>query len=127
MGEVRFGARPAASGDDEYDFAISDDGQTFTLRFSELQAKVDASAGPDLVAARVFCLVLPVDGGDHGVDISFRTDGIMSAMEGGSGYAVLGVNGSCSSSSCTRGRFGSLASPTIRTDLGRSSGHESSR
>jgi hypothetical protein len=90
MGEVRFRARPPASGDDEYDIAISDDGQAFTLRLSELQAVVDASASPDLVAARVFCVVLPVD---HGVDISFRTNGIMSAMEGGSGYAVLSVNG----------------------------------
>jgi hypothetical protein len=55
-------------------------------------AVVDAGVSPDLVAARVFSLVLPVDGGDHGVDISFRTDGIMSATEGGSGYAVLSVN-----------------------------------
>jgi uncharacterized protein YegP (UPF0339 family) len=93
MGEVRFRTRPAASGGDEYDFAVSDDGQAFTLRFSELQAVVDAGAGPDLVAARVFCVVVPVDGGDDGVDISFRTDGVMSALEGGSGFAVLDVNG----------------------------------
>jgi uncharacterized protein len=106
MGEVRFRTRPPASGDDEYDIAITDDGLAFTLHFSELQAVVDAGVSPDMVAARVFSLVLPIDGGDHGVDISFRTEGIMSAMEGGSGYALLSVNGSTAIRQFPSGTFG---------------------
>jgi hypothetical protein len=65
MGEVRFRTRPPASGDDEYDIAITDD-----------------------------------------VDISFRTEGIMSAMEGGSGYALLSVNGSTAIRQLPSGTFG---------------------
>lgn len=96
MGAVTFRSRPAASGDDGFDISISDDGQAFTLRFAEIQADVDAGKSPDMVAARVFSAVLPVDGGDNGVDISFTTSGFAIASEGASGYAVLSVNGKAS-------------------------------
>src|SRR6266508_787806 len=93
MSPVTFRSRPAASGDDGFDVSISEDGQVFTLRFAAIQAEVDAGKSPDMVAARVFSAVLPVDGGDNGVDISFATSGFAFASEGASGYAVLGVNG----------------------------------
>lgn len=93
MSAVTFRSRPPAAGDDGFDISISDDGQAFTLRFSSLQAAVDAGTSPDMVAARVFSAVLPIDGGDKEVDISFATSGFALATEGASGYAVLSVNG----------------------------------
>jgi hypothetical protein len=90
---MRFRSRPAASGDDGFDISISDDGLAFTLRFAEIQAEVDATKSPDLVAARVFSAVLPLDGRDNGADISFAVGGFAFATEGASGYAVLDVNG----------------------------------
>lgn len=90
---MRFRSKPAASGDDGFDIGISDDGLVFTLRFAEIQAEVDAGKSPDLVAARVFSAVLPLDGGDNGADISFSTGGFAFATEGASCYAVLSVNG----------------------------------
>jgi hypothetical protein len=91
--EMGFRSRPAASGDDGFDISISDDGLAFTLRFAEIQAEVDATKSPDLVAARVFSAVLPLDGGDTGANVSFTTSGFAFATEGASGYAVLSVNG----------------------------------
>jgi hypothetical protein len=93
---MRFRSRPAASGDDGFDISISDDGLAFTLRFAEIQAEVDAGKSPDLVAARVFSAILPLDGGDNGTDISFAAGGFASATDGASGYAVLSVNGKTS-------------------------------
>ena len=94
MGEVRFRSRPAASGDDGFTISISEDGQAFTLVFSGLQAEVNATTSP--AVARVFSLVLPVDGADSGTDISFATSGFAFAEEGTSGTAVLSVNGQTS-------------------------------
>jgi hypothetical protein len=96
MSAATFRSRPPASGDDGFDISISDDGQAFTLRFAEIQAEVDAGKSPDLVTARVFSAVLPVDGGDNGVDISLAASGFALATEGANGYVVLSVNGQTS-------------------------------
>jgi uncharacterized protein YegP (UPF0339 family) len=93
MGNARFRSAPAAGGDDGFQIDISDDGLAFTLTFAELQAVVDAGVSPDLVSSRVFSAVLPVDGGEHGVDLAFRVSGVAIATEGAGGYAVLSVNG----------------------------------
>jgi hypothetical protein len=96
MNAAKFGAGSTGSGDDGFDLSISDDGQAFTLSFAEIQADVDAGKSPDLVAARVFSAVVPVDGGNNGVGIAFTTQGFAFATEGANAYAVLSVNGQTS-------------------------------
>jgi hypothetical protein len=96
MSAAKFGSGATGSGDDGFDLSISDDGQAFTLTFAEIQAEVGGGKSPDMVAARVFSAVLPVDGGDNGVDISFTTQGFAIATEGANAYAVLSVNGQTS-------------------------------
>jgi hypothetical protein len=100
---MRFRSKPVASGDDGFDIGISDDGLVFTLRFAELQAEVDARKSPDLVAARVFSAVLPMDGGANGANISFAASGFAFATEGASCFAVLSVNGKTSVEHFTAG------------------------
>jgi uncharacterized protein YegP (UPF0339 family) len=68
----------------------------FLKRFAGIQTEVDASKSPEMVAVRVFSLVLPVDGAGNGVDISFVTSGYTIVGEGASGSAVLSVNGKTS-------------------------------
>jgi uncharacterized protein YegP (UPF0339 family) len=89
-------AQTFASGDDDFALAVSDDGQVFTLTFSDVQAIADPSKSPAPVAARLFSLVLPVDGGGNGLGISFAASGFAFTSEGASGYAVLSVNGQTS-------------------------------
>jgi hypothetical protein len=96
MSAAKFGLGATGSGDDGFDLSISDDGQAFTLTFAEIQADVAAGKLPDLAAARVFSAVLPVDGADNGVEISFTTQGFAIATEGANAYAVLSVNGQTS-------------------------------
>jgi hypothetical protein len=93
MSAAKFGSGSTGSGDNGFDLSISDDGQVFTLNFAEIQADVDAGKSPDLIAARVFSAVVPVDGGDKGVDIAFAAQGFAFATEGASAYALLSVNG----------------------------------
>jgi uncharacterized protein YegP (UPF0339 family) len=96
MSEAKFRSRPQASGDDGFTIDISEDGQALTLSFAEIQVEVDAGKSPEMVAARVFSLVLPMDGAGNDVDISFVTSGYAFVSEGASGYAVLSVNGKTS-------------------------------
>lgn len=96
MGEARFRSRPASVGDDSFTIDISDDGQVFRLTFGELQAEVDAGKSPDVVAARVFSLVLPLDGAGTGADISFAASGYALVSQGARGFALLSVNGRAS-------------------------------
>jgi len=93
MSAVRFRKSPSyASGQDDYQLSVSDDGQVFTLTFSDLQAVIDKAMSPT-AAARLFSLVLPVDGGADGVDIFFRASGFALTTEGSTAHAVLSVNG----------------------------------
>lgn len=93
MSGAKFGPGSTGSGDKGFDLSISDDGQAFTLSFAEIQADVDAGKSPDLVAARVFSAVVPVDGSSNGVDITFTAQGFAIATEGANAYALLSVNG----------------------------------
>jgi hypothetical protein len=93
MSAVKFGPGSTGSGDNGFDLSISDDGQAFTLSFAEIQVDVDAGKSTDLIAARVFSAVVPVDGGDNGVDIAFTTQGFAFATEGARAYSLLSVNG----------------------------------
>jgi hypothetical protein len=45
------------------------------------------------VVARVFSAAVPVEGGDDGVNIAFRTQGVAIVTEGAYAYALLSVNG----------------------------------
>lgn len=96
MGEARFHMKPTAGIDDDFDIGISKDGKAFTLSFGELQADVGSGKSPEMVAARVFSLVLPMDGAGNGVDITFVTSGHAIATEGARGFALLSVNGKTS-------------------------------
>jgi uncharacterized protein YegP (UPF0339 family) len=118
MGEVRFRSRPAASGDDGFTFSISQDGQAFTLELSDLHAQVKAGSPP--AVARVFSLVLPVDG----ADIRLVASGFALMEEGTSGTAVLGANGQSSVERFPAGADGSFepvllleAGPTAEVQL----------
>jgi uncharacterized protein YegP (UPF0339 family) len=97
MSGVKFRPAPTyASGGDDFQLSVSEDGQVFTLTFAGVQAVLPSGASPAPVAARLFSLVLPVDGGGNGVDISFRASGFALTTEGTSAYAVLSVNGDTS-------------------------------
>src|SRR5271170_3603588 len=50
MTGATFGSGWSGSGDNGFDVSISQDGQTFTLRFAEIEADVDKS--PDLFPAQ---------------------------------------------------------------------------
>lgn len=93
MNAAKFGSGSIGIGDDGFDLSISDDGKAFTLTFAEIQAEVDAGKSPDLVEARVFSAVVPVEGGNDDVEISFTTQGFAIATEGANAYALLSVNG----------------------------------
>jgi len=97
MSGIKF--RPAqtfASGDGDFTLSVAPDGQVFTLLFSDIQAIVDPSESPTPVAARLFSLVLPVDGGTNGLDITFAASGYAFTSKGARGYTVLSVNGQTS-------------------------------
>ncbi len=89
-------AQSFASGDDDFALDVSDDGQAFTITFSDIQAAADPSESPAPVAGRLFSLVLPVDGGSNGLGISFAVSGYAFTTEGARGYSVLSVNGQTS-------------------------------
>lgn len=92
--KAAFGLRPTHSSDNGFDISVSPDRQAFTIRFSDLEARVGAAGqAPTPIATRMFSLVLPVDGGDDGVDISFGVSGYAFATEGTSGFIVFDVNG----------------------------------
>ena len=91
MSGATFGSGWTGSGDNGFDISISQDGQTFTLRFAEIEAEVGKS--PDLFAARVFSAVLPIEGGSGDADITFSVSGYAFVTEGASAYSLLSVNG----------------------------------
>jgi uncharacterized protein len=94
---VKFRPAPTyASGGDDFQISVSEDGQVFTLTFSDVQAVLDSGGSAAPAVARLFSLVLPVDGGGNGVDISFRASGFALTTEGTSAYSVLSVNGATS-------------------------------
>jgi hypothetical protein len=93
MSESAFSSNPTYASDQGYDLSVSPDKQTFTIRFSGMEAAVDAGKSPVPVVTRVFSLVLPVEGMGDGVDISFGVSGYAFSTEGAGGYAVFSVNG----------------------------------
>jgi hypothetical protein len=108
MGAAKFGSGSTGSVDNGFALDISPDGQAFTLNLTEIQADVDAGISPDLVAARVFSAVVPVEGGNDGVDIAFAVEGFASASEGASAYALLSVNGQTAVQHFSAGTFQSF-------------------
>jgi uncharacterized protein YegP (UPF0339 family) len=97
LSELRFRPRPTAS-DDEFTFNVDPDGQVFDILFSDLQANLDEESS-DMVAARVFSIVLPLDGAGDAVDITFDFSGSAFTTRGARGYAGLSVNGKTSATS----------------------------
>jgi hypothetical protein len=91
MTGAMFGSGWSGSGDNGFDLGISQDGQTFTLRFAEIEADVGKS--PELFTARVFSAVLPIDGGSGEVTIVFSAQGYAFVTEGANAYVLLSVNG----------------------------------
>lgn len=75
---------------------LATDGRAFTVRFSDMVAKVESGESPSPAATRVFSFIVPVDGGGNGVKISFAASGYAFTTGGASGYAVLSVNGQTS-------------------------------
>jgi uncharacterized protein len=95
MSELRFRPRLTAS-EDEFSFNVDPDGQVFTILFSDLQANLDEKESSDVVAARVFSIVLPLDGAGDAVDITFAVSGFALTTRGARGYVGLSVNGKTS-------------------------------
>jgi len=93
MGDVTFGPRPTYASDDDFELAVSSDGKAFTLTFSKLEAILDDDQP---AVGRVFLLVLPVDSGGCGVDITLAAQGYAITTGGASGYAVMSINGQTS-------------------------------
>jgi hypothetical protein len=96
MSEAKFGSEWTGDGDSGFDLSMSDDGQTFTIRFAEIQAEVGNGKSSDLTAARAFSAVLPVHGDGDEVSIAFTTSGYAFANQGADAYVVLSINGQTS-------------------------------
>src|ERR1051326_4476065 len=93
MAGVTFGSGWTGSGDNGFDVSISGDSLAFTIRFAEIEAKVDAGTSDDIVAARVFSAVMPLEGDGDEVSIAFTASVFAFTSEGATGYALLSVNG----------------------------------
>ena len=93
MTGVTFGSGWTGSGDNGFTVAISPDSLSLTITFAEIEANVDAGKSDDLFAARVFSAVLPLEGDGGEVDIAFSATVYAFTDEGGTGYALLSVNG----------------------------------
>jgi hypothetical protein len=92
-GSAEFNLEPTYASGGEFDLSVDPDRQTFTIRFSGLEANVDAGKTAAPIATRTFSLVLPVKGGGDGLNISFGVSGYALTTEGTSGYVVFSVNG----------------------------------
>jgi hypothetical protein len=103
MSEAKFGSEWTGDGDNGFDLRMSDDGQTFTIRFAEIQAEVGNGKSSDQTAARAFSAVLPVHGDGNDVSIAFTTSGYAFANQGADAYAVLSINGQTSVQHFTAG------------------------
>lgn len=91
---VTFGSKPTyQEGAEGTEFAVSRDGKAFTLTFSDFQIAVDAGKLPAPVATRAFIFVVPLAGGEKGVEIPFRLDGFAGTTEGANATVMLIVNG----------------------------------
>jgi hypothetical protein len=93
MAGVTFGSGWTGSGDNGFSVSISGDSLAFTITFAEIEATVDAGKSDDLVAARVFSAVMPLEGDGDEVSIAFTASVYAFASEGATGYALLSVNG----------------------------------
>ncbi len=92
--KAAFVSTPTYASDDGFDISVSPDGQAFTIRFSDIEAVVGAAGTtPTPIDTRTFSLILPVKGGDDGVDISFWVSGYAFVNEGASAYVAFSVNG----------------------------------
>lgn len=96
MSQARFGSEWTGDGDNGFGISMSDDGQTFTLRFAEIQAEAGNGKSLDPIEARAFSAVIPVHGDGNDVTIAFTVEGYAFANEGADAYAVLSVNGQAS-------------------------------
>jgi hypothetical protein len=93
MTGVTFGSGWTGSGDNGFRVSISGDDLAFTITFAEIEANVDAGKSDDLFVARVFSAVMPLEGDGGEVSIAFTASVYAFASEGGTGYALLSVNG----------------------------------
>src|SRR3984957_17400943 len=93
MTGVTFGSGWSGSGDNGFEVSISGDALAFTITFAEIETNVDAGKSDDLFAARVFSAVMPLEGDGDEVSITFAASVYAFASEGGTGYALLSVNG----------------------------------
>lgn len=95
--DFAFGEAPSFSSDETiFSYAASPDKKAFTITFSGLQLGQNGGELPTPVVTRVFSIVLPVSGGEKGVEIPFHFQGSSLVEEGASGYAVFSVNGQTS-------------------------------
>ena len=93
MTGATFGSGWTGSGDNGFEVSISGDALAFTITFAEIEANVDAGKSDDLFVARVFSAVMPLEGDGDEVSIAFRASVYAFTSEGGTGYALLSVNG----------------------------------
>jgi hypothetical protein len=101
-----FGQTPTFQSDETFELDVSDDGQAWTLTFSEFEVPVGgtnrgrlADWSPELLspaptATRAFFLVLPLEGdGSERVEIGVHIQGHVFTTEGATATIVLSVNG----------------------------------
>lgn len=93
MSGTTFGGGMSVSGA-SYDLAVTGDMKAFTIRFSDLQLDVGDGAGsPMSVAGRMAWVVMPLDGTEKGVEITFVLSGYAIAADGAVGSLALRVGG----------------------------------
>ncbi|HYT88312.1 MAG TPA: hypothetical protein VEL76_06300 [Gemmataceae bacterium] len=92
MSEPAFGSKPTFASNGGLDLSVSPDKQAFTITCSDVEVIADAG-GPAPIATRVVSVVIPAEGLDDGVEISFRASGFAFVTEGAAGLAMIIVNG----------------------------------
>ncbi len=90
---VTFGRKPTFQSSDEIDFAVSEDGRSFTLEFIGSGFQLDTGSSEAMVSTRLFFVVVPLEGDDERVEIEFIADTSATALNGATAVVVLSVNG----------------------------------
>src|SRR5262245_55960152 len=91
-----FGQIPTYQSDEKFELDVSDDKRALTITFSDLQATVGGGKSPAPISARMFSLVLPLEGDEKRVEIEFIVQGFILALEGATATMVCSVNGQTS-------------------------------
>jgi hypothetical protein len=88
-----FGQPPTFQSDEKFELDVSDDGEAWTLTFSDFVARAGGTDSPAPTTTHAFLLVMPLQGHAEGAEIDFNVQGFVLTTEGATATVVLSVNG----------------------------------